>query len=478
MPQDAALQDDLDARVRRGRMPSWVVPPYRRGGPRPEDIGFGRRFVAATSFGSVLNPVNSSIIAVALVSIGHAFGVGASATTWLVSALYLATAIGQPTMGRLADLVGPRRVYLFGTVSVAAGGLLGYLGWSLGSLIAARIVIGLGTSAAYPAAMAMVRHQARRLNREAPGSVLGALAVAGRATMAVGPPLGGLLIAVGGWRLTFLVNVPLAVVSVAAVLAWLPADDRQVRTARAWHELDLPGLVLFAAALTGLLLYLMSLASPRWWLLAVTAALLAALTARELHARAPFLDVRMLARNRALTVTYVRFGITMLITYGFVYGWTSWLEQSAGLSAADAGLLMVPSFVVAAVVSAFAARRSRVWPLLVAGAAALTAGSAGLLLLSGRSPLWLLLVISVVFGAQNGLNIVTNQTAMYAQAPAESTGAAAGMLRTFMYLGAIASASLISLSFGQAATDAGLHRLAVILTVAAGAGRPAGPCRM
>ena len=228
-------------------------------------------------------------------------------------------------------------------------------------------------------------------------------------------------------------------------------------------------LVLFAAALTGLLLFLMSLASPRWWLLGLTAALLTALTARELRARTPFLDVRMLVRNRALTTTYVRFGITMLITYGFIYGWTPWLEQSAGLSAVDTGFLMVPSFVVAAVVSALAARHSRVWQLLVAGAAALAAGSAGLLLLTGHSPLWLLLAISVVFGAQNGLNIVTNQTAMYAQAPADSTGTAAGMLRTFMYLGAIASASLISLSFGHAATDAGLHRLAVILTVAAAA---------
>jgi MFS family permease len=417
----------------------------------------------------VLNPVNSSIIAVALVPIGRAFGVGAGATAWLVSALYLATAIGQPTMGRLADLVGPRRVYLFGTACVAVGGLLGYLGWSLGSLVAARIIIGLGTSAAYPAAMAMVRRQAQRLNTEAPGSVLGALAVAGQATMAAGPPLGGLLIAVGGWRLTFLVNVPLAVAGIAAVLAWLPADDQAVRVARAWHDLDPPGLGLFAASLTGLLLFLMSLANPRWWLLGGTAALLAALTAHERRVRTPFLDVRMLARNRALTTTYVRFGITMLITYGFIYGWTSWLEESAGLSPAAAGLLMVPSFAVAAVVSAFAARHRRVWPLLVVGAAALAAGSAGLLLLTARSPLWLLLAVSLVFGAQNGLNIVTNQTAMYAQAPADATGTAAGILRTFMYLGAIASASLISLSFGRAATDAGLHRLAMILTVAAAA---------
>ena len=460
MPRAAAVQDGPAA----GPAPE---PVHRGRGPRPEVIGFGRRFIAATSFGSVLNPVNSSIIAVALVSIGHAFGVGASATTWLVSALYLATAIGQPTMGRLADLIGPRRVYLAGTAAVAAGGMLGYLGWSLGSLIAACIVIGLGTSAAYPAAMAMVRRQARRLHTETPGGVLGALAIAGQVTMAVGPPLGGLLIAVGGWRLTFLINIPLAAVGIVAILAWLPADDQQVRLRSAWHELDPPGLALFAAALTGLLLFLMSLTSPRWWLLAVTAVLLTALTARELCARTPFLDVRMLARNRALTTTYVRFGVTMLITYGFIYGWTPWLEQSAGLSAAGAGLVMVPSFAVAAVVSALAARHSRIWPLLVAGAATLAAGSAGLLLLTGRSPLWLLLVISVVFGAQSGLNIVTNQTAMYAQAPADSTGTAAGMLRTSMYLGAIASASLISLSFGHAATDAGLHRLAAVLTVAA-----------
>jgi MFS family permease len=157
----------------------------------------------------------------------------------------------------------------------------------------------------------------------------------------------------------------------------------------------------------------------------------------------------------------------MLITYGFIYGWTPWLEQSIGLSAAEAGLVVVPSFAAAAGVSALAARRSRVWPLLVAGAATLVAGSAGLLLLTGRSPLWLLLAVSVVFGAQNGLNVVTNQAAMYAQAPADSVGTAAGMLRTFMYLGAMASASLISLSFGRAATDSGLHHLAVILTIAA-----------
>lgn len=383
-------------------------------GPSPERAGFGPRFVVACSFGSVLNPVNSSIIAVALASIGRAFGAGPASTTWLVSALYLATAIGQPAAGRLADLLGPRRVYLAGTVLVAAGGVLGYLAGSLAVLVVSRVVIGFGTSAAYPAAMALVRRQSRRLRQDPPGRVLGALAITGQASMAVGPVLGGALIAAGGWRLTFLVNVPLAAAGTAAVLAWLPADEPGAGTAPG------PGLGL-------------------------------------------------LVRNRALMVTYLRFGVTALIIYGFIYGWTLWLEQAAGRDAAGAGLLMTPSFAVAAVVSAAAARLRRLWPQLLTGAIALAAVGAGLLVLDARSPLWLLVALSVVFGFQNGVNVVANQAAMYAQAPAVATGAAAGLLRTSMYLGAIASASLIGRCYGRQATDAGLHRLAVILVIAAAA---------
>ncbi|HEX5299859.1 MAG TPA: hypothetical protein VFW50_22960 [Streptosporangiaceae bacterium] len=102
-------------------------------------------------------------------------------------------------------------------------------------------------------------------------------------------------------------------------------------------------------------------------------------------------------------------------------------------------------------------------------AVALAAVGAGLLVLDARSPLWLLVALSVVFGFQNGVNVVANQAAMYAQAPAVATGAAAGLLRTSMYLGAIASAGLIGLCYGRQATDAGLHRLAVILVIAAAA---------
>lgn len=180
----------------------------RTTGPSP--AGFDRRLIPPMVLGSVLNPVNSSMIAVALVPIGVAFGAPPAETVWLVSALYVATAVGQPVIGRLVDMYGPRRLYLAGTALVGVAGLLGALAPSLGALIAARVLLGLGTSAAYPAAMRLTRAEAERTGQDSPAGVLTALAVANQTVAVVGPALGGLLIQLGGWRAVFTVNVPLS----------------------------------------------------------------------------------------------------------------------------------------------------------------------------------------------------------------------------------------------------------------------------
>ncbi|MFI6924406.1 MFS transporter [Nonomuraea spiralis] len=389
-----------------------MTAPARRDS-EPGQASFGPRFVTAVSVGSLLNPINSSIIAIALVPIAHHFGVGADATSWLVSALYLATAIGQPVLGRLADRLGPRRIYLAGLVTVAAGGLLGYWAPTLGLLVVARVVIGLGTSAAYPAAMSMVRRRSQRSGGSAPASVMGALAMAGQVSMVLGPPLGGLLDALGGWRWIFLVNLPMAVAGVVSALLWLPRDEP--------YEQD-------GAGGGG--------------------------------------GLRDLARNRPLLVTYLRNALTFMATYGFLYGWTQWLEQGRGLTAAVAGLLLMPTSAVGAVVSGLAARADQARWMLPAGAAALLAGCAWLPALDGGASILSLCLLSALFGVQNGLNIVGNQAAMYSQAPPDRIGMAAGLLRTSQYAGAICSALLISLTYGERATDEGLHRLGVVLTAA------------
>ena len=199
------------------------------------DAPFGWRTVTPLVMGSALNPVDSSVIATALVPIAAALHVPVGRTSILVSSLYLACAIAQPTAGKLAEEFGPRRVFLAGIVLVLAGGLVGGFAPDLTTLIVARVLIGVGTSAGYPSAMLLIRRRAEQAGLDTPpGNVLGGLVIAGMVTPAVGLPLGGALVGAWGWRTTFFVNIPLALVTLAMAARWIPRDPprEQARSAR------------------------------------------------------------------------------------------------------------------------------------------------------------------------------------------------------------------------------------------------------
>src|SRR4029077_12288140 len=103
------------------------------------------------------NPLNSSMIAVALDAMHRDFHVDLGTSTWLVSAFYLTGAVGQPLMGRFADLFGARRVFLIGLSVALAVALLAPLSPTFGWRVAARVVQALATSTAYPAGLGLIR---------------------------------------------------------------------------------------------------------------------------------------------------------------------------------------------------------------------------------------------------------------------------------------------------------------------------------
>ncbi|WP_173745301.1 MFS transporter [Actinoplanes sp. TFC3] len=406
--------------------------------------------------GSALNPVNSSIIATALVPIAAHFRVPAGRTAVLVAVLYVASATAQPTLGRIAGRHGPRRVFLSGISLVMLGGLIGSIGQSLLMLTIARVVIGIGTSAGYPTAMLLIRQRASAFGIAAPGSVLGAISIAGQVTVALGLPLGGLLVGAAGWRIVFLINIPFAVLAFLMAWWWIPADA----PAAGDGGIDLPGVVLFAGTFTCLLGFLLSLHHPRWLVLAGAVILLVALVWRELRAASPLVDLRLLRSNGALTRTYLRQLCTQLVMYSLMYGVTQWLQDGKGLSAALAGLVMLPMTGMSALVTAPVARRNVVrLPLLIAAFVALVV-AVTLRFMSIGTATAAILTVTVAFGLTVSLGAVGNQGALYVQSPAHDVGTAAGLMRTFSYLGAILSSSLISLSYAQGVTDAGLHSIA------------------
>ncbi|MEW2545124.1 MFS transporter [Streptomyces sp. NPDC047002] len=428
--------------------------------------GFDRRLLPPMMLGSVLNPINSTIISVALVPIGRALGAPVSQTAWLVSALYLATSLGQPVVGRLIDIFGPRRLFLLSTGLVGVAGVVGTLAPGLGVLIAARVLLGFGTCAGYPAAMALLRSEARRTGRDSPGGVLTALAVANQTIAVVGPLLGGLLIAVGGWRATFALNVPLAVAAVSLGLWRLPRSagtGEAPERGRVAAQLDLPGMALFAAMLTSLLLFLMNLHLRDGYLLGVAAAAGAAFALRELRAAAPFIDLRVLGGNTPFVATYGRALVAYVVSYAFLYGFSQWTEEGYGLTPFHAGLVQIPMFLMAIGVSILSGRRPGVRGKLLVGAVGQIAACLVILTLAGGSPLWVLLLVALVFGVPQGLNNLALQNSVYFQADPERTASSAGLLRTFAYVGSMVASSATAASFGTRADTAGVHRLAWVM---------------
>ena len=433
----------------------------------PSENPFSWRFSAPLFIGSALNPINSSLIATALVPIAHGLGVPVGQTAALVTALYLASAIAQPTAGKAAEVFGPRRVFLAGIGLVIAGGLIGGFAQNLLTLLVSRVLIGLGTSCAYPTAMLLIRHRASQAGlEEPPGGVLGGLQIAGIATASLGLPLGGVLVGALGWRAAFFVNVPVALIALVATLAWVSPDGALDRTRRARDiaaGLDVIGIAGFAAAMIALLLFLFGLPTTNWYLPAVSVALWIALVLFELRTRTPFLDFRLLAGNRALTSTYLRFGLVLLCVYVVLYGVTQWVQTVRGLSETEAGLLLLPMTLVSGLVISPISRRNLVRGPVIAAALACLMGSAGVLLLSTSAWIGWVVVVTLVFGIAMGASAAGNQTALYGHTPAEQLGTASGLLRTFGYIGSIAASAITGIVFHTHVTDPGMHLIAWIM---------------
>ncbi|WP_270038680.1 MFS transporter [Solirubrobacter ginsenosidimutans] len=428
---------------------------------------FGPRFVAPLFMGSALNPINSSVIATALVSIAAAMHVSVGMTSILISSLYLTSAIAQPTAGRLSEEFGPRRVFLGGITIVLLGGIVGGFAHNMATLVVARVLIGLGTSAGYPSAMLLIRRRAATVGLVSPPvTVLGGLAIAGAATVAIGPTIGGLLVGWFDWRAAFLINVPIACATFVMAMLWVATDHDQLR-GRSSREvvtrIDLAGVVGFGSAMTALLVFLLSLPDADWIALATSAAAWLALVAWELRATNPFLDVRLLASNLPLTRTYIRSGLTLLGIYVILYGLTQWIEAAQGLSAYQAGLLLIPMGTLSAVAARVVSRRNTIrTPLIISAVLSLT-GAVATLFLTTDSPIVAIIAVTGLFGLMSGSSNVTNQTALYREAPAETVGTASGLLRTFGYVGSIAAATITGVAFRTHVDDAGLHHVSWIL---------------
>jgi MFS family permease len=368
------------------------------------------RIVGGLAVGNLLNPLNSSMIAVALVGLSLDFGVPLATVTWVVSAFYLGGALGMPLMGQLTDRFGARRVLSLGLVLVAVSSGLAPIVPTLALLIVLRLFQAIGTSAPYPAALAIFR--ARDARGRAPAGALGAISITNSVSSALGPVLGGVLVALAGWQAIFLANVPLVVVALAVAYLWLPGDPPR---------------------------------APK---------------------RGTAVSIWFLLRDRRLLGVYAQFAAVNVVFYAVFYGLPLWLEQTRLYGPDVTGLLLLPVAGIGIVATPVAARlisRSGPRPALIIGSLVLVAGSVLLLVFDEATPAAVLLGVGAVLGVPNGFNNLGLQAALYEAAEPNQIGAAAGFLQTCRYAGAIASTAIIGAVFGAQASSESLHILALIM---------------
>ena len=425
----------------------------------------GWRLLLPIVLGTMLNPLNSSMVAVALVTFHRDFRVDLGTSTWLVSAFYLTGAVAQPLLGRMADLLGARRIFLAGLGVAAAISVLAPLSPSFGWLIAARAVQALATSAAFPAGLGLIR--AASGTGRVPAQSLAMMSVASSVSAALGPTIGGIVLGAWGWQGIFLVNLPVTLAGIALALRWLPAPPPSDGSGRGLRSVDFPGVILFAATLVPLLAALLELGSLQSWaMLAFAPVAGALLVARELRSESPFFDVRMLARNRAMVGVFIQFAAVTFIFYSLFFGLPIWLEQIRGFDARTAGLLVLPVTGLGIVMTPVAANlvgRAGPRPSLVAGSLFMVAGSALLVLLNPSTPVPALLGIALVLGVPNGFNNMGLQAALYEVTPPERISWAGGQFQTFRYVGATLSSAVLGSVFRHGGTTTGLHTIGVML---------------
>ncbi|HXW59813.1 MAG TPA: MFS transporter [Solirubrobacteraceae bacterium] len=328
-----------------------------------------RRVLAIASLGAAVAFVDATIVNIAFPSIERSFrGTSIESLSWVLNAYNIVFAAFLVAAGRLADLLGRRRMFVFGLELFTAASALCAAAPSAGSLVAFRVLQALGAAFLVPASLALVLN-AFQPERRAHGVAL--LSAVAAAAAGLGPSLGGLLVWADSWRLVFLVNLPIGLAAVALARRQLVESRAPGRR----RMPDLLGALLFALAIGSLVLGVVKGSQWGWGSARVLAAFGAAIvlgavfTWRCTWHRSPIIDLKLL-RMRTFSAANA---MTIIAAAGF-YGYTLtnvlFLTGVWHYSALEAGLALTPGPFVAAAVAVPTSRivqRVGHRPVLLAG---------------------------------------------------------------------------------------------------------------
>lgn len=413
-----------------------------------------RPALAALSLSVLLPSLGTSIAGAGLPALARAFGASFPEVQWIVLAYLLAVTTLIVGAGRLGDLLGRRRLLLSGILLFTAASALCALAPTLWLLVAARAAQGAGAAVMTALTLAFVGETVPRAKTGRAMGLLGTMSAAGTA---LGPSLGGVLVAGPGWPAIFLVNVPLGLLTLSLVHRHLPADRPPRAAGRA--PFDHLGTTLLALTLAA---YALAVTSGRGGSAVPVAVLLAAAVCGavlfvrvEARVAAPLIRLRTLRdpRLRGSLATSALVSTVMMTT--LVVG-PFHLAHGLGLGEALVGLALSAGPLAAALTGVPAGRltdRFGAPRTTAAGLLAMAAGAAAPVILPARCGLAGYLAPMVVLTAGYAVFQTANNTGVMADVPADRRGVVSALLNLSRNLGLVTGASVMGAVFALASAS-------------------------
>ncbi len=295
----------------------------------------------------LLASLDQTIVATALPRIVSDLG-GLTSYSWVITAYVLAMTVTVPLYGKLGDIHGRRRLYIAAISIFLAGSVLCGVAQSMGELVAARVVQGMGAGGLFALALATVAVIVPPRDRGRYQGLIGSTFAAGSI---IGPALGGLIVDNASWRWVFYVNLPVGAVALAVIAIAIPKRAR-----RRDHSLDLLGATLLAAGTSAFLLGLVW-AGEEWGsarvlgAFAVAAVALTAFTFVERRAQEPILPFEFL-RRPIVASGVAAVGLSAMAMVGTITFVPLFVQGVIGTSATSSGVVLTPFMLGAVIASA------------------------------------------------------------------------------------------------------------------------------
>ncbi|HWR25705.1 MAG TPA: MFS transporter [Methanosarcina sp.] len=410
----------------------------------PTDTTEKRTVLLIAVLAGFITPFDGSAVNIALPALGAEFHMNAIALSWVATAYLLSSAVFLVPFGKIADIYGRKKIFLYGISIFSLASLMMTIVSSTEMLIGIRIFQGLGSAMIFGTGVAIVTSAFPPGER---GKALGIYITAVYLGLSLGPFLGGMMTQYLGWRSIFFVNVPIGIAAIILILWKLKGEWTECRG----EKFDFIGSIIYGAAVVAVMYGFSSLPDFKGGALIATGIIGIILFALyEMRVPSPVLDIRLLTKNRIFAFSNLSALINYSATFAVTFLLSLDLQYTKGFTAGQAGIILIAQPVVQAIVSPVAGRLSdRIEPRIVASAGmTLTAfGLFLLIFLNEATPLWYLVICLLVLGVGFGLFSSPNTNAIMSSVEKRFYGVASGINGTMRLLGQMLSMGIAMMIF-------------------------------